>query len=85
MPSFTKTLTTILSIFTDYIRKEDSVETLCSKIVEIESFHPRFYPILDECHNLINEKKNMVNTKIHSSKEYCTCGEEDCDSINYNF
>ena len=79
MPSFTKTLTAILSIFTDIIHKEDSMETLCSKIVEIESFHPRFYPILDECHNLMNEKNKIKNTKIQSSKEYCICGEEDCD------
>lgn len=72
MPSFTKTLSALLSILSDVISKNDSMEVFCSKFKSLETVHPRFYPILSECYEF-SEKRFKSNTDV------CTCGEKDCD------
>jgi hypothetical protein len=67
MPSFTKTLTALLSLLTEMIQKNESIDVFCSKVKSIESIHPRFYPLVNECY------------KLSEKKEYCICGDEDCD------
>ena len=74
MPSFSKTLSLLLSILSDVLHRNDSFGTFCNRITSIENVHPRFYPILTECHELLDKKKIL-----EKKKEYCTCGEEDCD------
>ena len=74
MTSFNKTLVALLSFLVDMIHKNEPIDAFCSKFKSLELVHPRFYPILEECYKH-SEKKNP----------YCTCGEEDCDCMDYNF
>ena len=79
MPSFTKTLTALLSVLSDVISKNQSVEVFCSKFKSLERVHPRFYPILSECYEFADKGfKEKVKNELIKNK-YCTCGEEDCD------
>jgi hypothetical protein len=77
MPSFSKTLSLLLSILSDVLHRNDTLGVFCNRIATIESIHPRFYPILIECHELLD--KNKILEKKNEINEYCTCGEEDCD------
>jgi hypothetical protein len=75
MPAFSKTLSLLLSILSDILQKNDTTETFCNKLTQIEHVHPRFYPILMNCHELLDKQKK----EFVKNKDYCTCGEEDCD------
>jgi hypothetical protein len=79
MLSFTKTLTALLSILSDTISKNQSMEVFCSKFKSLESIHQRFYPILSECYEFSDKGFKEILKKEIVKKEYCTCGEEDCD------
>ncbi len=81
MPSFTKTLSALLSILSDMISKNQSVEVFCSKFKSLETVHHRFYPILSECYEFSEKgfKETLKNELIKNNPELCTCGEEDCD------
>jgi hypothetical protein len=77
MLSFSKTLSLLLSILSDVLHRNDSLGTFCNRIVQIETVHPRFYPILTECHRLLDNKQ--IFEKRNEIIDLCTCGEEDCD------
>ena len=72
MPSFTTTLTALLSILSDVISKNQSMEVFCSKFKSLESVHRRFYPILSDCYEFSEKgfKENLKKELVKNLRKF---------------